>query len=644
MKKISVIFSSMLILIVALSAAPVFADMQAPPPVSGFSGSPTTNSVLLSWITPSVENLAEFDVRYSQNPINDANFNLATQIANAPYPVSGSSQNLNVAGLQSGTTYHFGIKLFNIAGQASLIVTTSVTTQSGGGGGGGCTAPPAVSNFSGNPSSNAVTLSWITPSVTNLAEFDVRRSESVINDANFNLATRIANAPSPSSGQAQTLQATGLQSLKTYYFAIKVFNICGQASPIATVSATTTGGGGDGNGGGGGGGGGGAYDPNPPKNASILINDDAPKTATTSVKLTLSASGAIEMAISNSLSFSGINWEPYKTTKKWELTSQERTKSVYSIYKSLDGGVTSPVSDDILYEIPKLQPPVPPTPPTPPVPPIPPTPPTPPTPPGEIRGATYVDFNTLVTNWGDWKYGSAADLNRDGRVDNRDVYILMNKWNEIRALQIDEGQQGTILSLYPSRLTIVEGQEVSFIITATPVGGARNYTARVELKYPKDLFEMKSITYWKEWVPVIRPEYDEDSQEDGLLVKTAGFAGGFTDEKVFGVVKFVARKSGSGVVTFSKNSFVLNSINQDILASVGLPSKLSMKSVSGPSDDTRLLASILMLGERGNLMAFFVTFLIFLVLYAIYVWFRVLKPVEREEEMYAMEQTEMQEA
>lgn len=32
----------------------------------------------------------------------------------------------------------------------------------------------------------------------------------------------------------------------------------------------------------------------------------------------------------------------------------------------------------------------------------------------------------------------------------------------------------------------------------------------MKVNYPADLLEFESITYWKGWVPVVRPNYDEN--------------------------------------------------------------------------------------------------------------------------------------
>ena len=826
MVKIKTFISLLLIIGFILSAIPIFAETPPPPPVSGFSGNPTSNSVLLSWTTPAVNNLAEFEIRYSQNPINEVNFYFATQVANPPAPIAGANQNFNVTGLQAGTTYYFGIKLFNIAGQASPVVTTSATTLSSGGGG-GCSNPPAVSNFSANPSFNSVTLSWLTPLVYNLAEFDIRLSENPINEANFNLAAQIANAPAPIAGQNQTLKVDGLKFSKTYYFAIKLYSICGQASPIATTSATTnspnltppppvanlratalnqntiklswttpmvnnlaefdirfsqneitpnnfnlaaqiqtnefaplagqnqdinitnlqsnttyyfaiklfnivgqespiattsartlSSGGGGGGGcvpplpvtnfsasggpnyidiswttpnipnlaefdirqsqneitpinfnlaaqianapapiagqnqslrvsglanntryyfaiklynicgqastiattsavtqsvGGGSSGSGGGPRYTMPTNLSIFINDNASTTTTTTVRLTLYATNANEMAISNSYNFYNfkeVNWEPYKTSKDWTLTPGEGVKRVYAMFRNIDNRysyISEIISDDIIYELPKNQP----------------------APPlsqlplqkqeSPLNSFGLVDFNTLMINWGDSRIGDSADFNKDGKIDLRDVLILSQNWVDINIKNNKEKTSNTNLLLTPTKVKIIKGKDITFLVNISPLENRKNYTARIQINYPKDFLELKSFTYWNNWVPIIRPGYDEHIPEKGIILKTAGYQKGFSDEKLFGVITFTAKKPGQGLITFNgDSSFVINANNENTLSGVSFPNVVSIESLNGSYQRGFLYASLLTLAEKGKFITFLAIFAILLALYILY--------------------------
>lgn len=70
---------------------------------------------------------------------------------------------------------------------------------------------------------------------------------------------------------------------------------------------------------------------------SISINSGDTYVSSTSVTLTLSATNASWMMISNYADFSGGSWEAYSTTKSWTLASSDGTKTVY--FKAKDSAV-----------------------------------------------------------------------------------------------------------------------------------------------------------------------------------------------------------------------------------------------------------------------------------------------------------------
>ncbi len=90
----------------------------------------------LSWTAPSDQPpgpIASYDLRYSQSPIDESNFDEATPVANLPAPaVPGSAQDVWVMGLQPETRYYLAMRCIDVAGLNSglsnvLDVTTTVT-------------------------------------------------------------------------------------------------------------------------------------------------------------------------------------------------------------------------------------------------------------------------------------------------------------------------------------------------------------------------------------------------------------------------------------------------------------------------------------------------------------------------------------
>lgn len=113
------------------------------------------------------------------------------------------------------------------------------------------------------------------------------------------------------------------------------------SSNVYTISTVVSGGGG-------GGGGGGISDTTPPTNTSISINSGAASTASLSVRLTLAATDATYMIISNDAGFAGAEWEAYAVSKSWTLVSGDGVKTVYAKFRDSSNNMSMAVSDTIL--------------------------------------------------------------------------------------------------------------------------------------------------------------------------------------------------------------------------------------------------------------------------------------------------------
>lgn len=100
---------------------------------------------------------------------------------------------------------------------------------------------------------------------------------------------------------------------------------------------------------GGGGGGGGGSSVTVPSNTSISISGGTAQTTSRNVTLTLAATNATLMMVSNDANFSDVTtWENYATSKSWTLSEGNGTKTVYAKFRSSDGGNSSAVSDTIV--------------------------------------------------------------------------------------------------------------------------------------------------------------------------------------------------------------------------------------------------------------------------------------------------------
>ncbi|MBU4368154.1 hypothetical protein KJ575_00335 [Patescibacteria group bacterium] len=123
----------------------------------------------------------------------------------------------------------------------------------------------------------------------------------------------------------------------------------------------------------------------------------------------------------------------------------------------------------------------------------------------------------------------------------------------------------TSVSLSPASVNVKAGQRFNAVIAINPQG-ASNYTVKIELKYPADLLEVKSFNFGSNWMPLSQSGYDLIDNENGVLIKTAGYPGGISGAANFGTVSFLTKKSGSGTIAIGNSSLALDANNQNALS------------------------------------------------------------------------------
>ncbi len=121
----------------------------------------------------------------------------------------------------------------------------------------------------------------------------------------------------------------------------------------------------------------------------------------------------------------------------------------------------------------------------------------------------------------------------------------------------------TALSLSPTSINVTQGQNFNLVVAINPQG-VKNYTVKIELQYPADLLEVKTFTLANNWMALSQQGYDLIDNENGLLIKTAGYPGGVSEPITFGTISFSAKQTGSGIIKIGNNSLVLDATNQDV--------------------------------------------------------------------------------
>ena len=93
------------------------------------------------------------------------------------------------------------------------------------------------------------------------------------------------------------------------------------------------------------------HDISAPTGNSVSIEAGAARVNTTAVTLTMAATGADFMAVTNPLNSGGVlTWEAYATTKAWTLGQTNATATVYAKFKDSAGNLSACVSDTIIHD------------------------------------------------------------------------------------------------------------------------------------------------------------------------------------------------------------------------------------------------------------------------------------------------------
>jgi len=404
-------------------------------------------------------------------------------------------------------------------------------------------------------------LSWVTPSGT-FSEFDIRRSLQPISEDNFNAAPQLAGVPSPIPGETQTMDITGLASSTTYYFGIRSINACGNASPLATISGTTNpiipsppii------NGGTTGGGGGWYYDPN--GLVSIIINNGATSTADRAVALAIHADNATEIAISDdATSSSAIMWRLYTTTSSWMLSSGNGQKSVYVRFRNGANEFSNIASSSILFTSEQIIP--------------------------TVIALPEPVLAPVITSPKPVLAPIVAKTKISTPITNGKILFL----------------------LLPDTVTATEGDHITIIIAAKPVGSGTKVLGGFRFAYPQNLITLETITYGQGWVSSSDPSANIIDPEHGLLIQTTQHPQNLESSQVFAVLTFSMKQAGSGFAELTNDL-------------VGAPTSTTAFSIIALEKDLRpeLFANLIfsLSGSDQNITASGIMFVFFGILFII---------------------------
>lgn len=162
----------------------------------------------------------------------------------------------------------------------------------------------------------------------------------------------ITNTFTTTGGTSHSSTLTGLTNGNSYSYYVRCsdgdsnINTSDYTINFSVANATVSSGGG-------GGGGSSSKDTAPPRNTSILIHNGDAKTASSTVKLTLTARDEdrkLYMQISDSANYTGAPWKTFTTTSSWTFSQGNGLRTLYARFKDSKGNVSGTVIDSIVLE------------------------------------------------------------------------------------------------------------------------------------------------------------------------------------------------------------------------------------------------------------------------------------------------------
>lgn len=220
---------------------------------------------------------------------------------------------------------------------------------------GDSTAPSAITNLSASgETTSSVVLSWTSPGDDGnngtASEYDIRYSNSNINETNWVNAVTVNGEPSPATGGTnQQFNITGLTCGTVYYFAVKTSDEVPNTSALSNIASGKTSD---------------CPDSSAPSNTTVnnFINGGALYTLSSNVTLSISATDSdgvtayylSEDSIDPSPSaggWIGITATPnYTDEVSFTLSSSDGTKDVYVWFKDASDNVSASKSDSIILD------------------------------------------------------------------------------------------------------------------------------------------------------------------------------------------------------------------------------------------------------------------------------------------------------
>lgn len=149
----------------------------------------------------------------------------------------------------------------------------------------------------------------------------------------------------------------------------------------------------------------------------------------------------------------------------------------------------------------------------------------------------------------------------------------------------------TTASFTPASVKVATGQQFNVSVTVNPQT-TKDYAEKIEVNFPADVLEVTSFTMGSGGMALSQPGYDSIDNANGVLIKTAGYAGGISSPTAFGTILFTAKKAGSGTITIGGQSASFQASGQGAITGTGSSFIVSTLTVTPSKSAAAALAPV----------------------------------------------------
>lgn len=142
--------------------------------------------------------------------------------------------------------------------------------------------------------------------------------------------------------------------------------------------------------------------------------------------------------------------------------------------------------------------------------------------------------------------------------------------------------QAATITFSPTKITVHAG-EIFSVGIGIHSPDVKAYTIKMDGTFTPKILRFSGWTFGDLWNVLRQPGYDSIDDKLGTFIRTAGYGGGFTGDIHYANARFIGNSVGSGTITVSPSSFILDSTSQNIYSGANQVAVTVLPAVVAPA-------------------------------------------------------------